>query len=173
MSRPLMHALGLALCTAMVPALTAQAPATTTPIQKKEARMTTLAKGSFEVTVAPLSEGARKGVWTPGRMSIDKRFQGDLEGSSQGEMLTAMTEEQGSAGYTAIERVQGSLQGRKGSFILQHNALMTRGVPGPWTVLIVPDSGTEGLKGITGQMTITITGKEHSYALEYLLPAAP
>jgi len=140
---------------------------------KKEVRVSALAKGSFEVALVPLAEGNRKGVWTPGRMSIDKRFQGDLEGTSQGEMLTAMTEVQGSAGYTAIEKVQGTLQGRKGSFILQHFALMARGVPGEWTVQIVPDSGTEGLKGITGQMTITITGKEHSYALEYLLPAAP
>lgn len=135
--------------------------------------MTTAARGSFEVTVAPLTEGIRKGVWAPGRMSIDKRFQGDLVGSSQGEMLTAMTEVQGSAGYTAIEKVSGKLRGRTGSFILQHFALMARGVPGEWTVQIVPDSGTEGLKGITGQMTITITGKEHSYALEYLLPAVP
>jgi len=135
--------------------------------------MTTLAKGSFEVTLAPLTEGTRKGAWAPGRMSIDKRFQGDLEGTSQGEMQTAMTDVQGSAGYTAIERIQGTLHGRKGSFILQHFAVMTRGVPGEWTVLIVPDSGTDGLRGITGRMTITITGKEHTYTLDYRLPEAP
>ncbi len=140
---------------------------------KKEVRVSATAKGSFDVTLVPLTEGSRKGVWSPGRMSIDKRFQGDLEGSSQGEMLTAMTEVQGSAGYTAIETVSGQLQGRTGTFILQHFALMARGVPGDWTVQIVPDSGTDGLKGITGRMKITVSGKEHSYTLEYLLPAAP
>jgi len=162
-------AAGLALATGLL----AQVPKAAAAATTKEVRMTRVAKGAFDVTVAPLTEGVRKDAWAPGRMSIDKRFQGDLEGVSQGEMLTAMTEVQGSAGYTAIERVQGTLLGRRGSFILQHHALMARGVPGHWTVLIVPDSGTEGLKGITGQMTITITGKQHAYNLEYSLPEAP
>lgn len=172
--RPLPRTISaLTISLTMASILGAQTVPAPTTQSKKEVRVTALAKGSFEVTLVPLAEGNRKGVWTPGRMSIDKRFHGDLEGSSQGEMLTAMTEVQGSAGYTAIERVQGSLQGRKGSFILQHFALMARGVPGEWTVQIVPDSGTEDLKGISGRMRITITGKEHGYALEYLLPAAP
>jgi len=173
MSRPLIQGIGLTLSALLAPSLMAQALPSEASNPKKEVRVNTVAKGSFEVTVVPLTEGTRKGVWSPGRMSIDKRFQGDLEGRSQGEMLTAMTEVQGSAGYTAIEKVRGRLHGRTGSFILQHFALMTRGVPGEWTVQIVPDSGTEGLQGITGQMTITITGKEHSYALDYLLPAVP
>ena len=135
--------------------------------------MPALAKGTFEVEVAPLAQGVRAGVWSPGRMSIDKRFHGDLEATSEGEMLTAMTEVKGSAGYTAIERVQGALRGRVGSFILQHHALMSRGVPGDWSVTVVPDSGTGELKGLAGRLTITITGKQHAYALEYTLPDAP
>ncbi|MBI4912541.1 MAG: DUF3224 domain-containing protein [Acidobacteria bacterium] len=132
--------------------------------------MPAIAKGTFEVKTTPLTEGIRPGVWSPARMSIDKRFHGDLEGTSEGEMLAAGTEVQGSAGYTAIERVQGSLQGRKGSFLLQHYALMSRGVPGEWFVSVVPDSGTGDLKGLSGKLTITIKGKEHSYVLEYTLP---
>jgi hypothetical protein len=132
--------------------------------------MPTLAKGTFDVKVTPLTEGARTGVWTPGRMSIDKVFHGDLEGSSEGEMLSAMTEVKGSGGYTAIERVQGTLQGRKGTFFLQHYATMAGGVPGDWFVHVIPDSGTGELKGLTGKVTITITGKEHAYVLEYTLP---
>jgi len=148
-------------------ALTAQVPKEA----PKEVRMMRQAKGSFEVSVKPLTEGARTGVWTPSRMSIDKRFQGDLDGTSQGEMLAAGTEVQGSAGYTAIEKVSGQLQGRRGTFLLQHYAVMSRGVPGEWIVQVVPDSGTEGLKGLAGKLTITITGKQHDYVLEYTLPA--
>jgi hypothetical protein len=139
----------------------------------KEARVTAQAKGSFEVKVVPLTEGARAGAWSPGRMSIDKRFKGDLDGTSQGQMLTAMTEVQGSAGYTAIEQVRGTLLGRSGSFLLQHFAVMTRGVPGQWTVMVVPDSGTGELQGLAGTMTIVITGGRHTYTLDYTLPARP
>lgn len=135
--------------------------------------MTALATGSFDVKVMPLTEGAREGAWSPGRMSIDKQFMGDLEGTSQGEMLAAGTEVQGSAGYTAIERVSGKLHGRSGTFLLQHFAVMSHGVPGEWHVMVIPDSGTGGLKGLAGGMTITITGKQHAYALNYTLPAQP
>ncbi|WP_285569612.1 DUF3224 domain-containing protein [Geothrix limicola] len=133
--------------------------------------MTALATGSFDVNVVPLTDGVRQGVWSPGRMSIDKQFKGDLEATSQGEMLAAGTEVQGSAGYTAIERVSGKLHGRAGTFLLQHFAVMYHGVPGEWIVMVVPDSGTGELKGLAGRMTITITGKLHAYALNYTLPA--
>lgn len=135
--------------------------------------MTALAHGSFEVKLQPLTEGTRKDAWAPGRMSIDKQFKGDLEGISQGEMLMAGTEVQGSAGYTAIERVSGKLRGRSGTFLLQHYAVMSKGVPGDWMVTVIPDSGTGELKGLSGRMTITITEKQHDYALEYSLPEQP
>ncbi len=123
--------------------------------------------------LAPLTEGARQGVWAPGRMSIDKRFRGDLEATSQGEMLASGTDTQGSAGYTAIEKVSGQLLGRSGTFMLQHFAVMARGVPGEWIVMVIPDSGTGGLTGLSGRMTITLTGGQHAYVLEYTLPDAP
>jgi hypothetical protein len=136
------------------------------------ARVAATAKGSFEVSVTPLAEGSRQGVWRPGRMALSKRFQGDLDGTSQGEMMSVLSPE-GSGGYAALERVEGALQGRKGTFLLLHHGLMTRGVPGEWGVVVVPDSGTDGLKGLEGRMTITITGKEHAYTLEYSLPDIP
>jgi hypothetical protein len=147
-------------------------PAPTIP-SKQEVRVSALAKGSFEVTLAPLTEGNRKDAWAPGRMSIDKQFKGDLQAVSQGEMAMTGTEVQGSAGYTAIEKVSGRLHGRTGTFLLQHFAVMSRGVPGEWIVMVIPDSGTGQLKGLAGRLTITITGKRHDYALDYTLPELP
>ena len=124
------------------------------------------ARGTFEVTLAP-QPGLADAV--PGRMTIDKRFQGDLEGTSQGQMLAAQTTVQGSAGYVAIERVRGTLAGRTGTFVLQHSGLMDRGKP-ELSIAVVPDSGTEGLTGLRGRMTILIEGGRHSYDFEYSLP---
>jgi len=103
-----------------------------------------------------------------GRMSIDKQFKGDLEGTSKGQMLTGGTPIRNSAGYVAIERVTGSLKGRKGSFILQHTGMMNRGAPS-LVITIVPDSGTEQLEGIRGTMVIKIEGGKHAYDLDYTL----
>ena len=102
-----------------------------------------------------------------GRMTIDKQFHGDLNATSKGEMIAAQTQVKGSAGYVAIERVTGTLKGLGGSFALQHSATMTRGVP-DLSIIVVPDSGTGELKGITGKMDIIIApdGK-HSYTFDY------
>jgi hypothetical protein len=105
---------------------------------------------------------------TLGRMSIDKQFHGDLEAVSEGEMLTAGTGVKGSAGYVAIERVRGTLDGRDGAFILQHSGIMTRGVP-QLTVTVVPDSGIGQLTGLAGKMDIKIVNGKHSYEFEYTL----
>jgi hypothetical protein len=129
------------------------------------------AKGSFEVKLVPLPLSDASDT-TRTRMSIDKVLHGDLEGTTKGEMLTASGTQKGSAGYVAIERVTGTLQGKKGSFVLQHNGVMDRGAP-QLTIAIVPDSGTEELAGIAGKMTIEITKDGgHLYALDYTLPAA-
>ena len=105
-------------------------------------------------------------------MSIDKQFRGGLEASSQGEMLSAGTGVKGSAGYVAIERVSGALQGRSGTFVLQHNATMTRGVP-QLSITVVPDSGTGELVGLSGRMTIEIADGNHSYEFEYTIAETP
>ena len=125
------------------------------------------ARGSFDVKLNPQQDSG--GDPTVGRMSLDKQFHGDLEGTSKGQMLTAMTEVKGSAGYVAIERVTGILQGRSGTFALQHSATMTRGVPS-LSITVVPDSGTGQLVGIAGKFDIKIEGGKHSYDFEYTVP---
>jgi hypothetical protein len=125
------------------------------------------ANGTFEVQLTPQSSESSDVV--PGRMSIDKRFHGDLEGTSRGQMLAASTSVPGSAGYVAIERFDGTLMGRRGSFVLQHSATMTRGAP-ELRIIVVPDSGTGELEGLSGSMTIVIESGKHSYGFDYTLP---
>ena len=104
-----------------------------------------------------------------GRMTIDKQFQGDLVGTSKGQMLMASSESvKNSAGYVAIEKATGTLNGRRGSFYLQHNGVMTRGV-GELTITVIPDSGTDQLAGLGGKMNIIIAEGKHSYEFEYTL----
>lgn len=138
--------------------------------RQTEIVLRTRATGTFEVKLSPLTvaDTALSAVLT--RMSIDKDYTGDLEGTSKGEMLTGMTAVKSSAGYVAVERVSGTLHGRTGTFILQHAGTMTRGVTA-LTVTVVPDSGTGQLVGLTGSMSITITPDgRHSYDFNYTLP---
>jgi hypothetical protein len=137
---------------------------------EKVKTVTSHAKGPFDVKLAPqaspeLPQGALS------RMSIDKQFHGELEGTSKGEMLIGSTDVKGSAGYVAMEQVTGKLNGRGGSFILQHSATMNRGVP-QLSITVVPDSGTDQLIGLTGSMNIIITDGKHTYDFEYTLPEA-
>ncbi|HEV2419366.1 MAG TPA: DUF3224 domain-containing protein [Terriglobia bacterium] len=134
--------------------------------------MTTHTSGTFEVKLVPqLPEDKAEGS-TLGRMSIDKQFHGDLEATIKGEMLSAMTDVKGSAGYVAIERVTGKLHGRSGSFVLQHTGTMTRGEP-QLSVTVVPDSGAGQLVGLAGKITINIANGQHSYIFDYTLPSTP
>lgn len=130
-----------------------------------EAKMTDRATGTFEVKMSPQEAPESPGV---GRMLLDKRFHGDLEATSKGQMLTGMTAVQGSAGYVAIEQVNGKLKGRTGTFVLQHHGIMDRGKP-QLSVTVVPDSGTGELAGLSGRMDILIEGGKHSYVFEYTL----
>jgi len=131
--------------------------------------MTRRAAGTFEVKLTPEAsdEGTEGGAL--GRMSIAKQFQGDLEGTSTGAMLSALTTTKGSAGYVAIERVTGTLQGRRGSFVLQHSGTMARGEQ-QLTITVVPDSGTGELAGLAGQMRIIIADGKHSYEFDSTAP---
>lgn len=134
--------------------------------EQKETVVTKHASGTFEVKLNPQED--KVGDPTVGRMSLDKQFRGDLEATSKGQMLTTLTEVEGSAGYVAIERVTGKLHGRSGTFALQHSGTMTRGVP-QLSVTVVPDSGTGQLAGLIGKMTINIADGKHSYDFEYTL----
>lgn len=130
--------------------------------------VTTRIRGPFDVTITPQPASPDE-PWTPGRMALDKRYHGALEATSQGTMLAARTEEQGSAGYVAIERVTGTLDGREGTFMLQHSGLMDRGAQ-QLTIAVIPGSGTGALAGLRGTMGIVITDGKHEYELEYSLP---
>ncbi|KDC48924.1 DUF3224 domain-containing protein [Pseudoalteromonas fuliginea] len=130
---------------------------------------TNIINGEFTVTLAPI-EGYAKGQQgiNLGRMSIDKTFKGSLNATSQGEMLSAMTPTQGSAGYVAIEQVLGELDGKKGSFVLQHFGTMDKGQDS-LILNVIPDSGTGELEGLSGSMKIRIEQGIHYYDFEYTL----
>lgn len=125
--------------------------------------------GKFEVKLNPVdgyAEG-QDGIRL-NRMSIDKTFHGELEATSKGEMLSAMTTVKGSAGYVAIEQVSGKLSGKKGSFVLQHYGMMDNG-KNRLILEVVPDSGSGELEGLTGTMSINIEDGDHFYEFEYEL----
>jgi ketosteroid isomerase-like protein len=133
---------------------------------QKEAVVTKHASGAFEVKMNPQVDD--QGEPTVGRMSLDKQFHGDLEAASKGQMLAVMTEVSGSAGYVAMERVNGKLHGLNGTFALQHSGTMTRGTP-QLIITVVPDSGTGALAGLAGTMTINIIDGKHFYEFDYTL----
>jgi hypothetical protein len=132
--------------------------------------MSEQAAGAFDVKVVPQKPDTQIArAANLGRLTIDKRFHGELEGISKGEMLATQTDVPGSAGYVALERVTGTLKGRAGSFVLQHSATMTRGQPLS-SITVVPDSGTGELRGISGRMSITVASDgSHSYEFEFTI----
>ena len=132
--------------------------------------MTTIAKGSFTVDMSPQGDSDTRDGVSLGRLSLRKRFEGDLEATGDGQMLTATTPAKGSAGYVAIERVTGTLSGRSGAFALQHTGTMDHGAQ-QLSISVVPDSGTGGLAGLSGALHIRIADGQHFYEFEYTLPA--
>ena len=130
------------------------------------------ARGTFDVKIVPQGTEDKGEGSTLGRLSLAKQFHGDLEGAGKGEMLTGLTDVKGSAGYVAIERVTGTLHGRRGSFVLLHRGIMSRGAQ-DLTITVVPDSGAGELAGLAGKLGITIVEGKHFYDLEYTLPKEP
>lgn len=167
-----MRALRLKIIAAIWLCLPSRAPLPHTPggsqianAAKQEATVTQFARGSFDVKLNPQTPYEEM----IGRMSIDKEFKGDLQGTSRGEMLGVMGTVKGSGGYVAMERVNGNLRGRTGTFVLQHSGANRRG-ESQMTVTVVPDSGTAQLEGLEGAMTITVEGGIHLYSFEFSLP---
>ena len=134
--------------------------------------MSQRATGSFDVKVTPQKPDTQIArAANLSRLTIDKRFHGDLEGISKGEMLALQTEVKGSAGYVALERVTGKLKGRSGSFVLQHSATMNRGEPDAH-ISVVPDSASGELRGLSGKMIISVASDgTHSYEFDFRLEA--
>ena len=137
---------------------------------QKEKSMTKLAKGTFEVKMTPLAVEKVVGDPTIGCLGMTKQFAGELDGTSNGQMLGTQSEAvEGSGGYVAMERFNGTLGGKKGSFILQHTGTM-QGGNFDLNVMVVPDSGSGELTGISGKMMIIIEGSKHLYEFDYSLP---
>lgn len=160
--------LGLLLGAATLTKAAMQETALQTP--KKGTVMTAQANGTFDVKVKPLPEDEKVPGVTVGRMSIDKQWKGDIEGTSKGEMMTAGTPVKGSAGYVAVEVVTASIKGRSGTFTFLHNATMKQDGDFNMGIKVIPDSGTGQLVGLTGALTIIIEGGKHSYKFDYTLP---
>ena len=130
--------------------------------------MTHHVHGAFHVKVTPQAHVDGIGDPAIGRMSLDKQFHGDLEATSLGEMIAHRTAVDGSAGYVAMERVVGTLMGKRGTFVLQHSSTMARGAA-TQSITVVPDSGTDELMGLSGSMTISIVDKKHFYDFTFAL----
>jgi hypothetical protein len=138
------------------------------PTIRPESSVTTHARGTFDVKITPVAaDTAAEGV-PLARMSIDKRFHGYLDGTSRGEMLSAGSPQTGSAGYVAVERVTGTVNGRAGTFALQHWGTMSGGTQ-ELRIAVVPGSGTAALTGLAGTMTIVIADGKHSYDFDYTI----
>lgn len=134
--------------------------------------MSTRIRGVFDVKMIPQPADDAAAGQHIGRMWLDKHYHGKLEGGSQGQMLAFRSVVAGSAGYVAMERVDGTLGGRRGSFVLQHSATMDRGAPN-LVLQVVPDSGSEELSGLSGTMAIEIADGKHYYDFDYSLPTEP
>ncbi len=154
----------LALLAAGGGSVQAQSP----PPSAKSKLMSHHAAGTFEVKLLP--QPPADATSAVGRMSLDKTFRGDLEGTGKGEMLAFRAPVEGSAGYVAMERVEGTLHGRRGTFVFQHTGLMNRGAQS-LSIAVVPDSGTGELAGLAGKFDIVIADGKHSYKFDYTLPA--
>lgn len=134
-----------------------------------EISMMQTAKGTFTVSMKPESEGQMMGGLSFGRFTNEKVFSGDLEGNSRGTMLTVMTTVEGSAGYVLVERVEGVLGGKRGSFALQHSSTVERGAQ-KQSIIVVPDSADGELVGLSGSMVVDISSTSHGYVFNYSLP---
>ncbi|HWS25791.1 MAG TPA: DUF3224 domain-containing protein [Xanthomonadales bacterium] len=131
--------------------------------------MTQIARGTFTVKLQPDTDAdVQEGV-SLGRMTLSKVFEGDLVGTGAGTMLTSQNASTGSAAYVAIERVSGTLAGRKGSFVFQHLGIMTSDGR-ELSIRVAPDSGTGELAGLSGTFTLTIKDGVHAYEFAYTLP---
>lgn len=128
----------------------------------------TSVRGSFEVTMTP--QPAEEGGDYPDRMLLEKTYAGPLTATAKGQMLAVRTDVAGSAGYVAMETVDGALEGRCGTFVLMHRGEMSGGNQA-LMVTVIPDSGTGELTGISGAMKIEITDGQHYYIFDYSLEA--
>ena len=127
------------------------------------------AKGTFDVKMTPQTWSENSSDHTLARFMLSKQYQGDLEATAEGQMLSAGDGSKGSSGvYVAVEKVTGKLGGRSGSFVLYHTGVMNRGVP-DLCIKVAPGSGTGELTGLSGDLKIVMADGKHSYEFTYSL----
>ena len=161
--------IAIVFCLLAVNAVEAQK--TETKDTERKSVMKNIAKGTFEVKSVPQAPDAAADP-SIGRLLLTKQFAGDIDGTSTGQMLGVQSAAvEGSGGYVAMERITGTLHGRKGSFVLQHIGTM-QGGKFDLNIGVVPDSGTDELKGVAGKFKIIIEGGKHFYEFEYSLPVS-
>ena len=125
-------------------------------------------RGPFEVKTLPQAPESDAAFAAVGRLLLDKRFHGELEAVSHGQML-AVGGQAGWGVYVAIEKVEGTLGGRRGNFVLYHNGTMTPADGQRLSVTVAPLSGTDELAGLSGTMAIEIVDGQHFYTFDYTL----
>lgn len=124
--------------------------------------------GKFNLKATPQTPDSVLSSMGAMSMHFEKVFSGELEGKSSVSMMGLMNRDIGSGGYVALEKFEGSLEGKKGTFCLQHSSLMNRNVPSQ-TITVIPDSATGELLGLKGDMVIDIKEGQHYYTFNFEL----
>lgn len=97
------------------------------------------------------------------RAQVTYAYQGDIEGEGVVQYLM-MYGADGTGTYIGLEQITGSIAGRPGSFVLQHNGTFDQnGVKG--TVSTVPGSGTGDLHNFHSQGSLDIAGHQEHYPI--------
>ncbi len=156
---------GLILASNLAATIYADEPKKTQATEEK--KYMNMVSGEFEVKIVPVDSGDSQ----IGMMLLDKSYHGDLSATGKGRMLTGMTSVKGSAAYVAIERIDGELKGKRGTFLIQHSGTMTKDKQS-LIIRVVPDSGTGDLEGLDGTMEIRIVERKHFYDFRYSMPEA-
>jgi hypothetical protein len=140
-------------------------------VVEEEELMGTVVRIPFEVSgwepdPQPLELG-EAGPVAFGRVRMRKTFSGPLTGTSELAMTSAAVGE-APVGYSALELVTGSLEGRSGTFVMQHSGVVDEGAPDPAGV-VLPGTGTGELAGLRGRMTIEHDASGPVLVLDYEL----
>ena len=123
--------------------------------------------GTFDVTMHPEPPYSERDGVTLARAVFDKTFHGPLTATGRVEFLSVRAGE--NAAYVALERIEGTLDGRAGSFVVTHRALASRAAK-TLQIEVVPGTGTGALAGLEGTIDVEIVEKKHHYTMTYALP---
>ena len=97
--------------------------------------------------------------------SVGQEFEGDLRGSGQARWLMAYGPD-GTARFVGLQLVDGEIDGRQGTVVFETTGDFD-GKVARWTAVVISDSGTKGLAGVSGQGTFEAPlGSTASFNLE-------